>query len=457
MYKLPIVTSDSALVERTEEYLSKNGLHQIVLHQLSDSSSTLDYLGIEMPELIIVNFSDKGINAFELLTNIMSDAWLLHGGIIAICDSNNEIERVELIKGANLIIALDTADYQCYIAKVVAIILNNRRILFQRELSSDFLNNISGAFELDNDIYDVKCYVNLICNFLYNSNRIKMEQKFNVRLALTEMLTNAIEHGNCGVTYDEKSEWLEKSLDIAELIALKNREEAINRKKVSFEYTITPEMAIFTIGDQGNGFDWRHVRDVTKDEFILELHGRGILITKSLVHNLRYNEKGNEVTFEVHFERERTVLMPGLFEFIPAKEIKGGDVIFNEGEPGDYLYYIVKGIYNVVVQGEVVSTLTPDDIFMGEMSFLLNNERNATIIAATDGKLIEISKKSFIEAIREKPHYALFLCRLLAQRIQRANNGNVGGMVGSRQTEARSQNSEAGIQNMETEYCRDLR
>jgi len=438
MYTLPIVTSDNALVERTKEYLSRHGMNHIAYHQLSDSSSTLDYLGIEMPELIIINVGDTSINAFELLLNITNDAWLLHGGIIAICNTNNEIERVELIRGANLIIALDTVDYKNYIAKVLSIIFNNRRILFQRELSSDFLSNISGSFLLDNDIYDVKCYVNLICNFLYNSNRISMEQKYNVRLALTEMLTNAIEHGNCGITYDEKSEWLEKSCDIAELIDMKNRNEVINKKKVSFEYTITPDKGIFTIGDQGNGFDWRHVKDVTQDEFILELHGRGILITKSLVNNLHYNEKGNEVTFEVNFERERTGLMPGLFEYIPAKEIKCGEIVFKEGEPGDFLYYIVKGVYNVIVHDVVVSSLTPDDIFLGEMSFLLNNERSATIVAGTDGKLIEISKKNFVEAIREKPHYALFLCRLLAQRIQRTND---------RETVVSSQNPEFRIQN----------
>jgi hypothetical protein len=208
----------------------------------------------------------------------------------------------------------------------------------------------------------------------------------------------------------------------------------VYKRQVLFEYIITPEKGIFTISDQGKGFDWRHVKDVTKDEFVLELHGRGILITKSLVNNLHYNEQGNEVTFEVNFESERAGLMPGLFEYIPAKEIKHGDIIFKEGEPSDFLYYIVKGVYDVVVKNVTVSSLTPDDIFMGEMSFLLNNERSATIIARTDGKLIEISKKDFVEAIREKPHYALFLCRLLAQRIQRSNNRNAGGNVAGGKT-----------------------
>jgi CRP-like cAMP-binding protein len=68
-----------------------------------------------------------------------------------------------------------------------------------------------------------------------------------------------------------------------------------------------------------------------------------------------------------------------------------------------------------------VSLLTPDDIFVGEMSFLLNNRRSAAVEAETDGLLIQVSKKEFVEAIKTNPHYALFLSRLLAQRIQRLN------------------------------------
>ena len=65
--------------------------------------------------------------------------------------------------------------------------------------------------------------------------------------------------------------------------------------------------------------------------------------------------------------------------------------------------------------------MSPDDMFLGEMSFLLKNQRNATIRALTAGTLIEITKRSFVEAVKEQPHYALLLCRLLAQRVARGN------------------------------------
>jgi len=79
-----------------------------------------------------------------------------------------------------------------------------------------------------------------------------------------------------------------------------------------------------------------------------------------------------------------------------------------------------------LVNDQVVSTMSPEDIFMGEMAFLLDNQRSATVRARTEGTLVGISKKDFIEAIKKKPHYALFLSRLLAQRIQRANLKSVG-------------------------------
>jgi CRP-like cAMP-binding protein len=55
------------------------------------------------------------------------------------------------------------------------------------------------------------------------------------------------------------------------------------------------------------------------------------------------------------------------------------------------------------------------------MSFLLNNKRSATVIAVGRGQLMKISKQAFINAIREHPHYGIFLARLLAQRLDQVH------------------------------------
>jgi CRP-like cAMP-binding protein len=60
-------------------------------------------------------------------------------------------------------------------------------------------------------------------------------------------------------------------------------------------------------------------------------------------------------------------------------------------------------------------------MFIGEMSFLLSNQRTATVVAKDGGTCIKVSKQDFVDLIKRNPHYGIFLARLLAQRLTRLN------------------------------------
>lgn len=62
--------------------------------------------------------------------------------------------------------------------------------------------------------------------------------------------------------------------------------------------------------------------------------------------------------------------------------------------------------------------LSPNDMFIGEMAFLLNDRRSATVLAVGDCTLIRIPKGAFLSLIRRNPHYGIFLSKMLAQRLQ---------------------------------------
>lgn len=235
-------------------------------------------------------------------------------------------------------------------------------------------------------------------------------------------MINAIEHGNCGITFAEKSAWLEQGLDITELHDKKCEDPEIKRRKVILEYNIHDRYTAFKIIDQGAGFNWRKVSDHIKDSGALLLHGRGIVLCQSMTRNLKYNDKGSTVEFEFEHQELSANTTPALFHDLHSVSFSSGDIVFKEGDPGNYLYYIAQGEYEVLVNDTQVSTLTPDDVFLGEMSFLLNNRRSATIRALSDGRMIRISRKEFIDGIREKPHYSILLSRLLAKRLERLNH-----------------------------------
>lgn len=125
----------------------------------------------------------------------------------------------------------------------------------------------------------------------------------NTVIGLTELIVNAVEHGNLGITYAEKSElngvnrWLEE-LDRRAALP----ENAAKFVDVIFE---RDEHDIrITIRDQGCGFDWRPYLEPDPTR-VFDTHGRGITIARRLSFDeLEYHDPGNEVVARIDVSDE---------------------------------------------------------------------------------------------------------------------------------------------------------
>jgi len=276
--------------------------------------------------------------------------------------------------------------------------------------------NETGSFVSDNDPMDILFYCNLITSYLYNTNRINDEGRAGIQGALMELLLNAVEHGNCKISYDEKTEWLSAGKNMLDLIAQKCRDPAALNKKVYISYDISNLRTRISVRDDGDGFDWRKRLE---GELKAGLHGMGIKLAESFVSSVSYNAKGNEASFEIANQRNATNTIPVIMQEQQVLNFEHKQIVCRENETTNDLYYIRSGKYAVYVQRKLVSVLTTNDIFIGEMSFLLNDRRAATIMAIGSGSLVKIPKIEFISLIRQHPHYGIFLSRLLAQRLAR--------------------------------------
>jgi len=94
----------------------------------------------------------------------------------------------------------------------------------------------------------------------------------NMMTCLNEAFINAIKHGN--------------KLD--------------PNKKVIINAEVDAKRVIWTITDEGEGFDYTHLADPTAPENLENLTGRGVFIIKHLADQYIFNAKGNEV--ELHFK-----------------------------------------------------------------------------------------------------------------------------------------------------------
>lgn len=115
-----------------------------------------------------------------------------------------------------------------------------------------------------------------------------------VVLGLTELMLNAVEHGNLEISYDEKSALIASNTldaEVARRLALP--EYAPRRAHLSVE---RKEQALhFVVSDQGVGFDWQPYLEMSPTR-AFDTHGRGIAMSNLLSFDrLNYQGCGNEV------------------------------------------------------------------------------------------------------------------------------------------------------------------
>jgi CRP-like cAMP-binding protein len=385
-----------------------------------------EFLAYDLPELVVINFSDPGLDIDWLISLIRDDKWILNFGILGLYSAGQDMEE-DLLKRCKAINVLAMLDYQrlrSHLIKSLHIIEQNYQLIFQREFSRNLLDGASGSFTIENDILAIPIYAGIGATILAQRGLINPDNKMHLQLALGELIVNAVEHGNCGVTYEEKTMGMENGLSVVELVAQRCKDPLIRNKKVEFLWDIHPEESIFVIRDEGKGFDVRAYLQKIAAQDKLSLHGRGIRMASALSTELKYNAKGNQVTLVIKHDTLVEQEIPAGFSKEQVVNVKKGDIVLREDEPSDYLYYIVSGKYSVFHNLKQVGTLSPQDIFMGEIAFLLNQRRSASVRAESTGKLILLTRKTFISIIREYPHYGIFLSKLLAKRLVRSNDQN---------------------------------
>jgi CRP-like cAMP-binding protein len=85
-------------------------------------------------------------------------------------------------------------------------------------------------------------------------------------------------------------------------------------------------------------------------------------------------------------------------------ELAAGEVLFEQGEAGDAMYFVVDGRLGVVNQDDysIVKFVLQPGMFVGEIALLLGTSRTATVVALdTFVKMLSLSKRDF-EALKRR-------------------------------------------------------
>ncbi len=113
-------------------------------------------------------------------------------------------------------------------------------------------------------------------------------------LGLRELLINAVEHGNLGITYHEKGALIDSD-SITQEIERRLALEENRHKYVEVVFKRSPDALVFTIRDQGHGFNWKLYLDFDPER-VFDPNGRGIAMARTTsFDSIEYLGNGNTV------------------------------------------------------------------------------------------------------------------------------------------------------------------
>jgi len=106
--------------------------------------------------------------------------------------------------------------------------------------------------------------------------------------------------------------------------------------------------------------------------------------------------------------------------------LKPGEILFREGEPGEHLYVVLSGDLEILMgpgtDNELILNVVHEEEYVGEMSLLEpNGHRSTSARARTDLVLLSMSRSQFRDLLSRHPELARSMISVLNQRLVNTN------------------------------------
>lgn len=103
-----------------------------------------------------------------------------------------------------------------------------------------------------------------------------------------------------------------------------------------------------------------------------------------------------------------------------GKIFQPGEVIFQEGEPGDSMFVIQEGQVEIFLERngqEVPLKLLREGDFLGEMALFNGGARSVNARSKETSRLLTVDRKNFLRRIKDDPTIAFHLVQMLTRRV----------------------------------------
>lgn len=258
--------------------------------QAEGAERALEEMGEHSPDLVILDLQSSADPNLELVSELRRHYPYVPVVLIT-SGSNPRIAIDALRRGASSYVPRRGIQHE--LLPTIRNLLNLVAPRRSRSELAEVMESCSYNFCLPNSYSLVAALVGFLEQVMRDLGTCGESDCVRVSVALLEALSNALYHGNLELD----SRLREEDFD-AYRRAAEERSQMIpySERRIFVECSLSKERAFFVVRDEGQGFDPQSIPLLPEGPNLDRVSGRGIMLMKTMMDEVIFNETGNQVT-----------------------------------------------------------------------------------------------------------------------------------------------------------------
>ena len=286
---LILVVDDSPLQRKLAGHLidREEGLEATYA---ASGSEALESMVERLPDLVLTDLLMPDLDGLQLVAEV-HERYPLVPVVLMTASGNEEKAGQALSAGAASYIPKTVLRQE--LIKTLHSVLEVSHEGRGRALLMRSMTHSESVFVLGNNPELIGPLVNYLQQSLSAMGLCSEAETTRVGVALDEALVNALHHGNLEMDSAMRRDDLD---GYHRLIAERRRQSPYKERRIHVSAVLDRDRATFVVRDEGAGFDPDLLPDPTDPANLAKPHGRGVLLIRTFMDEVIYNDVGNEVT-----------------------------------------------------------------------------------------------------------------------------------------------------------------
>ena len=284
-----LVVDDSAMDRRlVGGLLEKHADWEIVY--ATDGQEALVAVEDHVPDLVVTDLQMPNLNGLELVARIKGEYPLIP--VIVMTAQGSEETAVKALQDgaasyvAKKRLAKDLAETVEQVLTASSRDRSEARLLMRR------LERHETVFELENDLSLIAALVHHFQEELTRMRLFPDGECLRVAIALDEAMLNAYYHGNLEIDSSLREQ---NQQEYFRLASERSQQSPYQDRRIRVEAKLSRSQTEYIIRDEGAGFDSSDLPDPRDPTNLDRPCGRGVMLMRTFMDDVIYNETGNEV------------------------------------------------------------------------------------------------------------------------------------------------------------------